>query len=122
MQLAQEGDEARRRYAAAVKLLEEATRKAPDYAKAHFQLARTVLFNLKEKTQELIVSAVKHGEKAVALDADPAHYDVLAYGYSIVNRLDLARKTLEEGLRNNPEAPALKHRLQLLKKKLEGQR
>lgn len=122
LHLAEKENDPQARYREALTLLEDAVRKAPEFPEAHFQIARTILHDVRPRTAALVRKAIDHAKRTVELDPAPAHYDLLAYGYRLVQRLDLSRAALEEGIRKNPQSSELKRRLEMLEKRLERPR
>jgi tetratricopeptide (TPR) repeat protein len=101
------------------RLVEQALTAKPDYADAHREAARIILFRLGER-RELLPKALEHAQAAVRWSPQPANYDILAGVYFRAGQPDLAQKSLEEGLVRHPGDATLKDRLDRFRQSRQG--
>lgn len=120
--LARGGDSTERHHREVLDLLNAAIANAPDLAAAHYEMAQTILMEMNPPDADLVPRALEHAKTAVDLEPSPLHYDILALAYHRSGLVDLARRSLEEGIRRNPGAPNLVRRLEMLRKTLEPSR
>ncbi|MGQ9590889.1 MAG: tetratricopeptide repeat protein [Planctomycetota bacterium] len=108
--LPKEGPERARRVAGAVEILEAVTKVAPDFAGAHLELARAILF-VGGRDRALLQKALEHAEAAARLDPNARTLDVLAFALLENGDVEKAREKLEEALRLFPGDEELRGRL-----------
>lgn len=108
--LPKEGPERGRRVTGAIEALEAVTEVAPDFAGAHLELARAILF-LGRKEKGLLEKALKHAEAAARLDPNARTLDVLAFALLENGDVEKARGKLDEAIRLFPDDEELRVRL-----------
>ena len=102
--------------AEAIEHLRVAVESAEDFAPAHAELARVILFF--QRKPELIREALHHAERALEISSmpEPLHFDLVSMGHFFLGNRDKACAALRKGCETFPHDAGLRARLA----KLEG--
>jgi tetratricopeptide (TPR) repeat protein len=102
----QKNEAPREKNLVALELLKSAAHVLPSFPDAHRDIAKLILFRLKDR-MDLRPQALEHALKAVEQKDEAFNYNLLAFAYHQNGRIDLAKEAFEEGLRHHPDDPGL---------------
>jgi tetratricopeptide (TPR) repeat protein len=103
----------------AERLLRAAAKSMPSFPDGRRELARLILFWRRDRP-DLLPEALAEARAALQLHPSPENYDVLAYALHRSGQVDVALRTLLEGLQRHPDDATLKQRVEKMKELTEG--